>query len=71
VSAEGVVYTCLFAQSGTDLRDLLRGPTAVTSDQLAGVIAGIWNHRRDRYSEERSSREAHPAKKVEMSYIGG
>jgi cyclic pyranopterin phosphate synthase len=71
VSAEGVVYTCLFAQSGTDLRELLRGPTAVTSDELAGVIAGIWNQRRDRYSEERSSREAHPAKKVEMSYIGG
>jgi GTP 3',8-cyclase len=71
VSAEGVVYTCLFAPSGTDLRELLRSPKPVSDDELAGVISGIWNQRRDRYSEERSSLQAHPAKKVEMSYIGG
>jgi cyclic pyranopterin phosphate synthase len=71
VSAEGVVYTCLFAPSGTDLRELLRSPEPVSDDELAGVISGIWNQRRDRYSEERSSVKAHPAKKVEMSYIGG
>ncbi len=71
VSAEGVVYTCLFAPSGTDLRELLRSPEPVSDDELAGVISGIWNQRRDRYSEERSSLQAHPAKKVEMSYIGG
>jgi GTP 3',8-cyclase len=71
ISAEGVFYTCLFAQSGTDLRGLLRSDQHPSDDALAGVIAGIWQKRDDRYSEQRAELRAQGIKKVEMSYIGG
>jgi len=70
ISAEGVLYTCLFAQSGTDLRGLLRESSA-PNDDLARVIAGLWQARDDRYSEQRAERREQGIKKVEMSYIGG
>ena len=73
LSTEGMLYLCLFANSGYDLRRLLRGaPDQPTIDdaQIASTIAQIWRRRGDRYSELRSS--ATPARpKVEMSYIGG
>ena len=71
ISAEGVLYTCLFAHSGTDLRGLLRHQDAPTEADIARVIAGIWQQRTDRYSEQRGAMRAQGAKKVEMSYIGG
>jgi GTP 3',8-cyclase len=62
------LYTCLFGQSGHDLRTLMR---AGRSDQeIAGAIGLIWNQREDRYSEIRTAETAR-SKKVEMSYIGG
>ena len=68
LSAEGGIYTCLFASSGTDLRRLLRGQA---SDEYIGeVIANVWKGRNDRYSELRSDNTA-TVHKVEMSYIGG
>ncbi len=71
LSAEGVLYTCLFAALGTSLRDLLRA--GVDDDTIMDTLAGVWGHRRDRYSELRS--QATPTtrgqKKIEMSYIGG
>lgn len=70
LSAVGVLYTCLFAGTGTDLRAALR---AGASDQdLAALLSGVWSARRDRYSEERGeiTRES-GASKVEMSHIGG
>jgi len=66
LSAEGQLYTCLFAGQGTDLREVIRS----NPDQLAEVIAGIWTARSDRYSEQRSEASL-PFPKVEMSYIGG
>ena len=68
LSTEGKLYTCLFAQSGHDLRELLR---AGKSDaELDAAIAGIWQARQDRYSELRMA--ATPGlRKIEMSYIGG
>lgn len=71
ISAEGVLYTCLFAQSGTDLRGLLRGSATPHDDDLARVVAGLWQARDDRYSEQRAERREQGIKKVEMSYIGG
>jgi cyclic pyranopterin phosphate synthase len=68
LSAEGRVYTCLFAVQGHDLRALLRG--GATDDDLATAIAAVWRARGDRYSELRSARTA-GLPKVEMSYIGG
>jgi len=68
LSAEGKVYTCLFATAGTDLRDRLRA--GATDAQLAAAISEVWAARTDRYSELRSSETA-GLHKIEMSYIGG
>jgi cyclic pyranopterin phosphate synthase len=68
LSTEGKLYTCLFAQSGYDLRALLR--KGCGDDELARAIAGIWQTRSDRYSEIRTEATSQ-AKRIEMSYIGG
>jgi len=68
LSAEGSLYTCLFATKGHDLRALLRG--GASDAAIAGAIAAVWRGRDDRYSEIRSS-ETVGLHKVEMSYIGG
>ena len=68
LSAEGSLYTCLFATAGTDLRAIVRGDA---SDEAIGErIAGVWSDREDRYSELRSDATA-DLPRVEMSYIGG
>jgi cyclic pyranopterin phosphate synthase len=56
VSAEGKLYTCLFAIDGFDLRALLRD--GATDDELQAAIAGVWQRRADRYSELRSAATA-------------
>jgi len=66
ISAEGTMYTCLFASGGTSVRDALRSGEDV--DQL---ISETWARRDDRYSEERSSLTERISTPVEMSYIGG
>jgi GTP 3',8-cyclase len=68
LSAEGRLYTCLFAVKGHDLRGPLR--LGASDDELAERLRGIWNRRTDRYSELRTSETA-SLPKVEMSYIGG
>jgi len=69
ISANGHIYTCLFSESGYDIRDLLREESS--DDKLREKIVSIWNHRKDRYSEERTEETAKMRKKIEMSYIGG
>src|SRR5687767_3729180 len=68
LSTEGSLYTCLFAQSGHDLKRLLRAGAA--DDELRNEIAAVWRGRADRYSEIRTSQTS-SLKKIEMSYIGG
>ena len=68
ISAEGKLYTCLFALRGTDLRALLRG--GASDDELREAIAGVWARRTDRYSEIRTERTSE-LPRIEMSYIGG
>jgi cyclic pyranopterin phosphate synthase len=68
ISAEGKLYTCLFAVRGTDLRALLRG--GASDDDLRDAIAGVWARRTDRYSEIRTGRTS-ALPRIEMSYIGG
>jgi cyclic pyranopterin phosphate synthase len=68
LSAEGKVYTCLFATAGVDLRDRLRA--GATDQELAAAITDVWSARTDRYSELRSAETA-GLHKIEMSYIGG
>jgi GTP 3',8-cyclase len=68
LSADGKLYTCLFASRGHDLRAELRG--GASEQALARRIRSVWSARSDRYSETRATRLA-SAEKVEMSYIGG
>jgi GTP 3',8-cyclase len=68
LSTEGRLYTCLFAQSGHDLRALMR--TRRSDAELSAVIGQIWTGRGDRYSEIRTAGTA-SLRKIEMSYIGG
>ena len=68
LSADGSLYTCLFATQGTDLRALLRG--GASDDDIRLAVLTIWAAREDRYSELRSADTA-GLKKIEMSFIGG
>ena len=68
LSAEGKLYTCLFATQGHDLRHLLR--KGADDEYITETIRAIWKNRTDRYSEIRTS-ETVLLPKVEMSYIGG
>ena len=68
LSAEGRLYTCLFATEGHDLRALVRGDAS--ESDLAERIGRVWGARGDRYSELRSAQTA-DLPKIEMSYIGG
>ncbi len=71
VSADGKLYTCLFASRGFDLRELLR--SGADDDQLRGALADVWSVRDDRYSEQRAQLgdAAADRERIEMSYIGG
>lgn len=70
LSAEGKLFTCLFASSGHEVRDHLRA--GESDEALQQYLAGIWSRRADRYSELRTH-DTKPidSRKIEMSYIGG
>ena len=68
LSAEGQLFTCLFAVKGHDLRAPLRA--GASDEELAAAIRAVWTPRTDRYSELRTADTA-GLPKVEMSYIGG
>jgi GTP 3',8-cyclase len=67
LSADGKLYTCLFAVRGHDLRALMRSGEP---DVLEETIRAVWTRRTDRYSELRTA-DTSSLRKVEMSYIGG
>ena len=66
ISADGKLYTCLFATSGLDIKSLIRSGESVDE-----VIKNLWINRVDKYSEIRTIETRELRKKVEMSYIGG
>jgi cyclic pyranopterin phosphate synthase len=68
ISADGKLFTCLFAVVGHDLRTLVRG--GATDGEIEQRLRRLWNVRDDRYSEIRSAETA-ALPKVEMSFIGG
>ncbi|HNH26971.1 MAG TPA: GTP 3',8-cyclase MoaA [Anaerolineales bacterium] len=68
LSAEGQLYTCLFAVKGHDFRDMLRN--GASDEEILHKIETVWGKRTDRYSEIRSDNTI-PLPKVEMSHIGG
>jgi cyclic pyranopterin phosphate synthase len=69
LSSDGVLYTCLFATHGHDLRTPLR--QGADDEELLQRIRGTWKTRTDRYSELRATLPDSAEKKVEMYYIGG
>lgn len=73
LSAEGKIYTCLFAAQGHDLKESLR--SGANDEAIADRLRGMWAKRQDRYSEERTAAlragTFEPAPKVEMFRIGG
>jgi cyclic pyranopterin phosphate synthase len=69
LSADGRLYTCLFARSGHDLRGLLRA--GASDEDIAGLIRAVWEARDDRYSEIRSEMRGGERRRVEMYEIGG
>tara|TARA_B100000686_G_C16794838_1_gene981505 strand:+ start:2533 stop:3516 length:984 start_codon:yes stop_codon:yes gene_type:complete len=68
LSADGHLFTCLFASGGHDLRAIIHEDS--DTDVLTDAIAAVWRRRTDRYSELRSS-ETSSLPRIEMSYIGG
>ncbi|MCP3807688.1 GTP 3',8-cyclase MoaA [Paenibacillus sp. Lou8.1] len=70
ISAEGSLYTCLFASQGYKLRAMLRSEQS--DDEIRAYIERVWRERTDRYSEERLNHTQQQAtSKIEMSHIGG
>lgn len=70
LSAEGKLYTCLFATAGTDLKSRIRN--GLSQEELTKFLSKIWIQRKDRYSEDRhQGKPLSKEGKVEMSYIGG
>ncbi|MET0231132.1 MAG: GTP 3',8-cyclase MoaA [Rhodanobacteraceae bacterium] len=69
LSADGRLYTCLFARSGHDLRGPMRA--GASDDELAGLIRAVWEARDDRYSEIRGEERRVERKRIEMYEIGG
>ncbi len=71
LSTDGILYTCLFATQGINLRDPMRSGSG--DAELRDLIARVWGNRTDRYSEERAELAAsqNAPRKVEMYQIGG
>lgn len=72
ISADGKLFTCLFASKGTDIRAQLRN--GINHEGFVKFISDIWHNRKDRYSELRQDPKHvfdSNEKKIEMSYIGG
>ena len=69
LSADGKLYTCLFASAGHDLRSALRA--GADDAELARLVAAVWTARADRYSEVRSDAAAMARERIEMYAIGG
>jgi cyclic pyranopterin phosphate synthase len=71
LSADGTVYTCLFAANGIDLRGPLRA--GASDADLVGLLQNVWRNREDRYSELRGKKKekSEPTERVEMFRMGG
>ena len=69
LTSDGKLHTCLFAATGTDLREPLRA--GASDAELAELIRSVWERRMDRYSELRDQLRARGVQHVEMNYLGG
>ena len=70
LTAEGKLFTCLFASKSHDVKNLLR--STESDNSISNFLLDIWSERDDRYSETRMNQDDYKIiKKAEMSYIGG
>jgi len=76
LTADGKFVTCLFAETGFDLKSRMR--QGATDEELTEIIRTIWSNRSDRYSDLRWERlksgygyEPRDHKKIEMITLGG
>ncbi|MDV2686014.1 GTP 3',8-cyclase MoaA [Alkalihalophilus lindianensis] len=69
ISADGKLFTCLFAEEGYDLGEFVQ--SGASDAEIESKITEIWTGRTDKYSEERTEETVKNRKKIEMSYIGG
>ncbi len=68
LAADGRLFLCLFANQGMSLRDILR--RGGTEGDIQDAVAGLWQHRSDRYSERRGRGDT-PGHRIEMFQMGG
>jgi cyclic pyranopterin phosphate synthase len=68
LSADGKIFTCLFASEGMDIKQFIRA--GASDEDVDKLLEGIWSNRNDNYSEQRSSLTEN-LPKAEMSYLGG
>jgi len=76
LTADGRLVTCLFSQTGHDLKSGLR--SGASDQELAKIIQTVWSNRKDRYSMDRlesiHSPDGYDPKehdKIEMITLGG
>ncbi|MGI8314096.1 GTP 3',8-cyclase MoaA [Halobacillus mangrovi] len=69
LSADGQLFTCLFASTGYDIREMIR--SGKSDQEITSHLIKIWTGRDDQYSVERAQKKPQKDKKIEMSYIGG
>jgi GTP 3',8-cyclase len=75
LTADGKLVTCLFAESGFDLKSFIR--SGASDDEIRFQVARIWTGRTDRYSDIRwqqvrsGTYETRDHKKIEMITLGG
>lgn len=70
LSADGTIYTCLFASEGINLRVPMRA--GASDADIAGLLQNVWRQRTDRYSELRGKDTDAPGeRRIEMYRMGG
>ncbi|RWZ60804.1 GTP 3',8-cyclase MoaA [Halobacillus fulvus] len=69
LSADGQLFTCLFATEGYDLKEKLRSRASI--EEIENWLIDLWTGRNDQYSVDRSKEKPKDKRKIEMSYIGG
>jgi GTP 3',8-cyclase len=70
MAADGTLYTCLFAENGFDIKQLLRSSDLNSDEQIIESLRSLWQQRNDQYSKTRTVRDG-VLTKVEMSRVGG
>jgi GTP 3',8-cyclase len=75
ITADGKIVTCLFSETGHDVKTLLR--SGASDEEILKLLGSIWQTRADRYSLDRlealqsANYDPKSHKKIEMISLGG